>query len=79
MELGEQEREGEQGLEGHEEQGLEEHEEQEPEELGGGQELEELEEPVPEFVPQPSHSPGETFVLEGRAWIPAHAAALELL
>ena len=72
MELGVQEHEGEQGLEGHEE-------EQEPEEHGGGQELEELEEPVPEFVPQPSHSPGGTFVLEGRVCIPAHAAALELL
>ena len=53
------------------EQGLEEHEEE--------QELEEhKEEQGLEVVPQPSHSPGETFVLEGRGWILAHAAAFEI-
>ena len=56
-------------LEHNGEQGLEEHEEgQEPEEHKEEQGL--------EVVP---HSPGETLVLKVRGWIPAHAAAFELL
>ena len=45
----------------------------------GGQEPEEHEEQGLEVVPQPSHSPGETLVLKVRGWIPAHAAAFEVL